>query len=206
MGPSRSPKGIFFWHFSTTTGGQKLGRGTLTPGWRKNSRTRMRTPITVSISSSVKLRSSRGFRPRQGAGRNRQWTGWSRNPPPSPPPPPPRNMISWHTHYLWIFKVSGLNCFFLLNLCLYPSRSYSWNPKKKIHGWSLKVCGSHGQHIPVSRGFPKEHEGMGGVFVEVFFIKCPHHRWSLWRNCYKQTTINKHKHFFEMCCDLCVWI
>jgi hypothetical protein len=38
----------------------------------QNSRTRMRTPISVIVSSSVKVRSSVGFRPRQGTGRKRQ--------------------------------------------------------------------------------------------------------------------------------------
>jgi hypothetical protein len=45
-------------------GGPKLGRGTFTRGYRQNSRTRMRTPISVIVWSSVKVRSSVGFRPR----------------------------------------------------------------------------------------------------------------------------------------------
>ena len=61
-----------------------------------------------------------------------------------------RHMISWYTHSFWIFKVSGLNYFFLLKLWSYPSRSYSWNSKKKNHGWRRKICTPHGQHIPVS--------------------------------------------------------
>jgi hypothetical protein len=55
--------------------GARLGRGTLTRGCRKNLRTRMRTPISVIASSSVKVRSSVGFRPGQGTGRKRQRTG-----------------------------------------------------------------------------------------------------------------------------------
>jgi hypothetical protein len=71
VGPSRSPTGIFSWHCSTTTGGQKLGRGTFKSGWWPLSRTRMRTPISLSVLSSVKVRSSLGCRPRKRAGRKR---------------------------------------------------------------------------------------------------------------------------------------
>jgi hypothetical protein len=33
------------------------------------------------------------------------------------------------------------------------------------------------EHIPVSRGFSKEYEGMGGVFCRVPPCPCPYHRW-----------------------------
>jgi len=69
----------FYWHSKISVVQSNrplpdLGRGTLTRGRRQNSRTRMRNPVIVS---SMKVRSSVGFRPRQGSGRKRQRTGWS---------------------------------------------------------------------------------------------------------------------------------
>jgi hypothetical protein len=43
--------------------------------------------------------------------------------------------------------------------------------KKKNHGWHRKVCSPHGPHIPVSRGFSKEHRKMGGVFCRDLFCQ-----------------------------------
>jgi hypothetical protein len=74
-------------------------------------------------------------------------------------------MIAWHTHCLWIFKVSGLNCFFLLNLCLYVYRSCSWNRKKKITDDDAKCVFLTVNVYPSPEVFLKEHR-------KVYFIKC----------------------------------
>ena len=79
-------------------------------------------------------------------------------------------MISWYTHCLWIFKVSGLICFFLLNLCLYPSRSYSWNPKKKNSRLEPQnMCSSRSTHTSLPRFFQGAW-GNGGGLLPRFFL------------------------------------
>ncbi len=164
----------------------------------------MRSPISFSVSSSVKVKSSRGFRPRQSVGRKRhggviiKTRGSSRKEVLLLHLLPLLHLETWFRDILTVCgfcKVSGLNCFFLLNLCLYSYRSCSWNRKKKIHGWRRKMCTPHGPHIPVSRGFLRIIGKWGGSFDEVYFIEWPHHTWSWDENSFRSpfSIINNNK-------------
>jgi hypothetical protein len=90
--------------------------------------------------------------------------------PPPPPPPPPRNMISWYTHCLWIFKVSGLNCFSSW-ICVCTLTSHVLEIEKKNSRLTPEnVCSSRSTHTRLPR-FIKEHRKMGGFFCRGLFYQ-----------------------------------
>jgi hypothetical protein len=78
-------------------------------------------------------------------------------------------MISWYTHCLWIFKVSGLNCFFPPEFVFVHLPLMFLKSKKKIHGWTKCV-----HACPSPKVFLRNIGKWGGAFAEVYFIKCPH--------------------------------
>jgi hypothetical protein len=95
-------------------------------------------------------------------------------PPPPPPRPPPSKVVLWYTQCFWIFKVSGLNYFFL---CLYP---YRWNcactltahvleiEQKKSRVTKMcarrKMCAPRGPRIPD----PYPEQGMISTLISWF--------------------------------------
>ena len=81
-------------------------------------------------------------------------------------------MVLWYTQFFWIFKVSGLNYFFLLKLWLYPFRSCPWNRKKKITDDAAKCVFLTVHAHPSPEVFRSSIGKWGGSFAEVFFIKC----------------------------------